>query len=93
MRISQACAALNALRGSLGDVEVVLYDGETGQYYLASDDAFEPQRMPDSSMRVCISVSGHASLRVQAPAMRHADDGLDDGLDIDIDSVSEPVTQ
>jgi hypothetical protein len=70
MRISDAIRVLEAYQSVHGDVEVVLWDLDTGDYFKLGEDHFESQRMSDGSERVSIGLNSYSDSRAKNPTTR-----------------------
>ena len=59
MTITDAIDNLEHLRDKYGDVQVVLWDMDTGSYFPLWGRCFEAQKMDDGSIRISIGIEGN----------------------------------
>ena len=70
MILSEAIAKLEAMMSQHGNLPVVLYDLDSGQYFSLTEDNFEFQQMADGSIRVSIGVNRYWDDMEEEPCKR-----------------------
>ncbi len=77
MKLSEAEELLAAYRARYGDVELVLWDLDTGSYFKTDPANFEAQIMKDGTQRVSVGVNDYGDAHAERPVTRLLADTMD----------------